>query len=65
MGIVMIPAFIVLGLGDIYWLWMAIQLGSFWMFVVGLLGPAAFLTGAAGAWSFFMGPPDWIYSWFG
>ena len=65
MGIVMIPAFIVLGLGDIYWLWMAIQLGSFWMFVVGLLGPVAFLTGAAGAWSYFQGPPDWIYSWFG
>ena len=65
MQLLAIPLVVILGLGDLYWIWMAIQLGSFWMFVIGVLGPVAFLTGAVGAWSFFFEPTTFIYEWFG
>jgi len=64
MAILLIPALLILGLGDLYWIWMAIQLESFAMFLLGVLGPVAFFTGAVGAWSFFFQPPLWIYDWF-
>tara|TARA_Y100000588_G_C13664075_1_gene673342 strand:+ start:430 stop:627 length:198 start_codon:yes stop_codon:yes gene_type:complete len=65
MQLLAIPLVVILGLGDLYWIWMAIQLGSFWMFVIGVMGPVAFLTGAVGVWSFFFEPPTFIYEWFG
>ena len=51
-------------LGFFYWLWMAIKIGSFWMFVVGI-SPLAFMTVPVGAWSFFFGMPDWVGNMFG
>ena len=47
-------------LGWAYWMWMAIKLGSFAMFFVGILGPFAVIAGVLGLWSFFFGIPLWL-----
>lgn len=46
--------------GWAYWMWMAIQLGHFWMFVIGLLGPLALIAGLLGAWSLVFAAPAWV-----
>ncbi len=46
--------------GWAYWMWMAIQLGSFGMFVFGLLGPCGLLASLLGLWSFLLGAPAWL-----
>jgi len=53
------------GLGQIYWLWTAIQLGSFFMFFLGCLPHLFPVTGTIGAYAFFFGVPDWMVRWFG
>ena len=50
--------------GDLYWLWTAIQLGSFWMFVLGLVPPFVVVGTVVGAWSLFFGVPEWVFSMF-
>lgn len=58
-------AFVVtLGLGELYWLWMAIQFGSFWMFVLGLFPFTAMICAPVGMWSLLFGVPHWVLSWF-
>ncbi len=52
-------------LGWAYWMWMAIQIGSFGMFILGLLGPLALVAGMLGLWSFSFGMPDWLFDLFG
>jgi hypothetical protein len=47
-------------LGWAYWMWLAIKLGSFMMFLFGILGPTALIAGVLGLWSFFFGIPLWI-----
>lgn len=47
-------------LGWAYWMWTAIQLGSFMMFFFGILGPFALVAGALGLWSFVLGMPIWL-----
>ena len=47
-------------LGWAYWMWMAINLGSFMMFFFGILGPFALIAGVLGLWSFFFGIPLWL-----
>jgi len=54
-----------LGLGNLYWLWLAIELGSFMMFVIGLLPLFAMITGPVGAWSLVFGLPLWVVDVFG
>lgn len=51
--------------GGLYWLWMAITLGSFWMFVIGLFPLFYIVTAPVGAWSLVFGIPDWIFNFFG
>ena len=51
---------ILIPVGDIYWLWMAIQIGNFWMFLLGLIPPIALFTGPVGAYSLLFGMPDWL-----
>jgi hypothetical protein len=64
--IAMIAVWILIGVGDIYWLWMAIHLGSFGMFLIGLFPPTAAIIGMpVGAWSLLFGAPDWVISFFG
>lgn len=53
---------ILLALGDIYWLWTAIQIESFWMFICGLVPPFVAITGPVGAWSLLFGVPAWVYN---
>ena len=52
-------------LGDLYWIWMAIQIGSFWMVVIALIPPGFLIAGPIGAWSFLFGQPDWVLKLFG
>jgi len=65
MGIVFTSLFILIGLGDIYWLWMAFKLGSFVMGVIGLFPLFFIITGPVGAWSLLFGMPSWVINMFG
>jgi hypothetical protein len=64
-GIVMFGLMFLMPIGGLYWLWMAIQLGSFWMFAIGLLGPTILFTAPIGAYSLVFGIPAWVLSTFG
>lgn len=58
--------YLFLAVGSLYWLWIAIQIGSFWMFILGLFPPTAiFLAMPVGAWSLAFGVPDWVVNIFG
>lgn len=46
--------------GWAYWMWMAIQLGSFGMFFFGLAGPLGVFAGILGLWSLIFGMPMWL-----
>lgn len=65
MGMAFMGLFILIGLGDLYWLWMSIELGSFMMFVAGLFPLFFIVTGPVGAWSLLFGAPDWVVNMFG
>jgi len=47
-------------LGWAYWMWMAIQFGSFGMFFFGILGPLGMIAAVLGLWSFVFGVPLWL-----
>lgn len=64
-GLVLLLLPIAFVLGDLYWLWMAIQLGSFGMFVVGMFPVTAILAAPIGAWSLLFGTPSWVIALFG
>ncbi|PJE78254.1 hypothetical protein CI610_02816 [invertebrate metagenome] len=57
--------YILLGIGGIYWLWLAIQLKSFAMFLVGVFPLSFIVTIPVGAYSLVFGTPEWVLSWFG
>lgn len=46
--------------GWAWWMWMAIHLGSFGMFLFGILGPFAFVASLLGLWSLLFGIPAWL-----
>ena len=56
---------ILFSIGGIYWLWMATQLGSFWMFFCGLFPFTMLITVPVGAYSFIFGMPEWVANMFG
>jgi hypothetical protein len=64
-GLVMMAFFLSFSVGTLYWLWMAIQLGSFLMFAVILFPPAFIVTGPVGAYALIFGPPQWVINMFG
>lgn len=64
-GLVMIMAFLSFSVGTLYWLWMAIQIGSFMMFLVLLFPPAMIITGPVGIYSLIFGTPQWVLNLFG
>lgn len=64
-GFLLIPLYLAIPIGDLYWLWMSIQLGSFWMFVVGLMPPFFIIAAPIGLWSLIFGPPQWVLRMFG
>lgn len=53
------------GIGQLYWFWMSIQIGSFLMFLSGLFPLFFVVTSPVGAWSLFFGMPNWVYNIFG
>lgn len=61
-GILMFPLMLLFPLGGLYWLWMSIQLGSFAMFVLGVIPPFFIVTSALGAWSLLFGLPRWVFN---
>ena len=63
--VIMIIFFFSYSIGGLYWLWIAIQLGSFWMFVLGIAGPTVVFTGPIGAYALIFGTPIWIFNTFG
>lgn len=64
-GVFGILLMLVFSVGGLYWLWMAIQLESFFMFLVGVFPVFFIVTAPIGAWMMFFGPPDWILNVFG
>ena len=64
-GIVALILAVSYTVGSIYWLWLSIQLGSFWMFFIGIAGPTVIFTGLVGTYALIFGPPDWLINTFG
>lgn len=64
-GFGMYGLMMLIGLGDLYWLWMAIQLKSFGMFVLGIFPIAWIVTGPVGAYALLFEAPAWITNTFG
>lgn len=63
-----LAAFALMGLffvGHLYWLWMAFKIGSFGMFLFGMVPPALVVAGVVGAYALIYEMPSWVYSWFG
>ena len=56
--------YIIFPIGWLYWIWMAFQLGSFSMFVAGLIPPFFLISIPVGAYSLFFGLPDWVINYF-
>lgn len=56
---------LMLMLGFFHWMWMAIQMGSFFMFVIGIFPITAIFATPIGLWSLIFGVPNWIYAVFG
>jgi len=65
MGLIMVAVFGLLSLGGLYWLWIAVQIGSFFMFVVGVFPLFYIVTAPVGAYSFLFGVPNWVFAMFG
>lgn len=65
LGFVLMPLFFLIPVGSLYWIWMAIQLGSFGMFVIGIVPPAALFTAPIGLYSLLFGAPQWLMRMFG
>ena len=64
-GIVMIAFMLSYSVGTLYWVWMAIKLESFIMFLVLMLfPPSMIIIGPVGMYSLVFGIPDWIISMF-
>jgi len=65
MGVAFMGLFLLIALGNIYWIWISFQIGSFTMFIVGLFPPFIIVTGPIGAWSLLFGVPYWVTNIFG
>ena len=65
LGILAFALFAGFGIGTIYWLWMAIQLGSFLMFLILFFPPVMIITGPVGVYSWIFGIPQWVLNFFG
>jgi hypothetical protein len=65
MGVLFIGLYGLIALGELYWLWMSFQIGSFGMFLVGMIPPFIILAMFVGAYGLIFGLPSWVYSFFG
>ncbi|MGS4823193.1 hypothetical protein ACN4GA_30105, partial [Raoultella terrigena] len=64
-GIVFYISIVVFPVGGLYWLWTAIQLKSFSMFLLGVIPFLWIVTSPIGLYSLITDVPDWIYDFFG
>ena len=64
-SIILYPLIMLLPIGELYWLWISIQIGSFWMFVFGLAGPLIIIAAPVGAYGLLFGMPQWVFNLFG
>ena len=64
-GLIMMAVLGLLSLGGLYWLWIAVQLGSFSMFVIGVFPLCYIVTAPVGAYSILFGVPNWVFATFG
>ncbi len=62
---VVMALIVLLSIGNIYWLWMSIKIGSFGMFFMGIFPLFYVVTAPVGAWSILFGMPHWVYNTFG
>ncbi len=65
LGFLFIGMYILFAVGELYWLWMSFQIGSFGMFVIGLIPPFMLIAMVVGAYGLVFGMPAWVYSFFG
>lgn len=63
-GLAAMAFYFLMMIGYLYWLWIAIQSGSFFMFVVGLIPPLMVIAAPLGAWCLLFGIPDWVVNFF-
>jgi len=52
-------------IGNLYWLWLSFEMGSFVMFIIGVIHPAFLFAGVIGAWALVFGVPVWLERMFG
>ncbi len=64
-GIAGIALALVIPIGSLYWIWTAIQLGSFMMFVAGIVPPFFIVSAPMGFYMLLFGVPGWIVNLFG
>lgn len=65
LGLIIMAVYGLLALGGLYWLWIAVEIGSFFMFVVGVFPLCYVVTAPVGAYSILFGVPNWVYAMFG
>lgn len=49
-------------MGPLYWIWIAIQISSWWMFVLGFCLPLIPVMAIIGIYSLLFGVPEWIFN---
>lgn len=54
--------YVMFGLGNLYWLFLSFQIGSFWMFILGVFPPTVIVSGLTGAYSLLFDVPNWVYA---
>ena len=50
--------------GELYWIWMSFKLQSLLMFVVAVIPLTMPISSLVGAYGLFFGLPDWVYGLF-
>ena len=61
----LLSAAYLLALGAIYWVWVALKLGSLPMLLIGFAGPAVMATAPIGLYMLLFGVPDRLVETFG
>ena len=64
-GFLLAGFYLMFGLGNLYWLFLSVQLGSFWMFILGIMPPSILVTGLTGAYALIFEVPNWVLGAFG
>ena len=55
--------YLILIFGTLFWLYTAVKIGSFLMFVLGIFLPP--LSALVGGYALLFGFPEWVFRWFG